>query len=107
MLCAHGRAARRRHGRGVAFRRARHHDRYSGGRMTRVLIAEDVRILRDTLSAVLSLEDDIEVVAEVSAGDDIARAALRCRPEVAIVDIDLPGVDGITAAAELNRLLPQ
>jgi two-component system, NarL family, response regulator DesR len=72
----------------------------------RVLVAEDVRILRDALSAVLCLEDDIEVVAEVAAGDHIVQAALQHHPDVAIVDIDLPGVDGITAAAELNRLLP-
>jgi two-component system, NarL family, response regulator DesR len=74
--------------------------------MIRVMVAEDVRILRDALSAVLSMENDIEVVAEVAAGDHIVQAALRSQPDVAIVDIDLPGVDGITAAADLNRLIP-
>ncbi|XVQ14248.1 response regulator transcription factor [Spirillospora sp. CA-255316] len=74
--------------------------------MFRVLVAEDMRILRDTLVAVLGLEDDLEVVAEVAAGDEIVPAALRHRPDVAVVDIDLPGVDGLTAAAELHRQAP-
>src|SRR5262245_55452037 len=74
--------------------------------MVRVLIAEDMRILRDTLVALLELEDDLEVVAELASGDAIVPAALRCRPDVAMIDIDLPGVDGLTAAAELHRRLP-
>jgi two-component system response regulator DesR len=73
----------------------------------RVLVAEDVRILRDTLVAVLALETDIEVVAELAAGDRIVPAALEQRPDVAVIDIDLPGVDGLTAAAELRERLPE
>jgi two-component system response regulator DesR len=72
----------------------------------RVLVAEDVRILRETLATVLSLEPDIEVVAEASAGDRIVAAALEHRPDVAVLDIDMPGMDGLTAAAELNARLP-
>ncbi|MFI6738876.1 DNA-binding response regulator [Nonomuraea sp. NPDC050451] len=75
--------------------------------MIRILIAEDMRILRDTLVALLGLEDDLEVVAELAAGDRIVPTALRHRPDVAIIDIDLPGTDGLTAAAELHRLLPE
>jgi two-component system, NarL family, response regulator DesR len=75
-------------------------------RVIRILIAEDMRILRDTLVAVLNLQDDIEVVAEVSSGDAIVPAALRDRPDVAVVDIDLPGVDGLTASAELRKRCP-
>ncbi|MBO3751691.1 response regulator transcription factor [Streptosporangiaceae bacterium NEAU-GS5] len=74
--------------------------------MVRVLVAEDMRILRDALVAMLNLEDDLEVVAEVAAGDHIVPAALAHRPDVAVVDIDLPGVDGISAAAELREKVP-
>jgi two-component system response regulator DesR len=72
----------------------------------RVLVAEDMRILRDTLVAVLGLETDIEVVAQVADGDAIVPAALRERPDVAVVDIDLPGIDGLTAAARLREQHP-
>jgi two-component system response regulator DesR len=73
----------------------------------RVLVAEDMRILRDTLVAVLSLESDIEVVAQVDAGDAIVPAAVSTQPDVAVVDIDLPGTDGLTAAAELREQYPR
>jgi two-component system response regulator DesR len=75
--------------------------------MIRVLIAEDMRILRDTLVSLLELEDDLQVVAELTTGVDIVPAALRHQPDVAILDIDLPGVDGLTAAAELHQRLPE
>ena len=74
--------------------------------MIRVLVAEDMRILRDTLVSVLNLEEDIEVVAQVAAGEDIVPAAVAEHPDLAVVDIDLPGVDGLTAAAELHERLP-
>jgi two-component system response regulator DesR len=73
----------------------------------RILVAEDVRILRDTLVAVLGLEDDFEVVDAVASGTEIVPAALRHHPDVAVLDIDLPGVDGLTAAAELHERLPE
>jgi two-component system, NarL family, response regulator DesR len=72
----------------------------------RVLIAEDARQVRETLVALLGLEDDIEVVVAVAAGDQVVSAALRHRPDVAVLDIGLPGIDGIAAAAELSRQLP-
>ena len=76
--------------------------------MIRVLVAEDMRILRDTLVAVLNLEDDIDVVAQVADGDAIGpTAAAAQRPDVAVVDIDLPGTDGLTAAARLYEQIPQ
>jgi two-component system, NarL family, response regulator DesR len=74
--------------------------------MIRVLVAEDMRILRDTLVSVLNLEDDIEVVAEVAAGAGVLPAALGHRPDLAVLDIDMPGVDGLTAAAELHERMP-
>ncbi|MDF2708488.1 MAG: DNA-binding response regulator [Nonomuraea muscovyensis] len=74
--------------------------------MIKVLLAEDMHMIRAALSALLRLEPDIEVVAEVTRGDEIVPAALSARPDVAIVDIDLPVMDGITAAAALRPRLP-
>lgn len=74
--------------------------------MIRVLVAEDVRLLRETLTAVLDLEDDLQVVAAVERGDEIVPAAQRCAPDVALLDIDLPGVDGLTGARLLAERVP-
>ena len=75
--------------------------------MIRVLIAEDMHMIRGALVALLSLEDDMEVVAQLERGDVVMEAALRTRPDVAILDIDLPGLDGLSAAEELHRQLPE
>jgi two-component system, NarL family, response regulator DesR len=72
----------------------------------RVLLAEDAVVVRETLTALLGLEPDIEVVAALGSGNQIVPTALRLRPDVAVLDIGLPGVDGLTAAAELARRLP-
>ncbi|MCW7945678.1 MerR family transcriptional regulator [Streptomyces hygroscopicus] len=72
----------------------------------KILLAEDVHMIRGALVALLELEPDLEVVASVDRGDLIVEAALRTRPDVAVIDIDLPGTDGITAAAELHERLP-
>ncbi|MFI6738875.1 response regulator [Nonomuraea sp. NPDC050451] len=74
--------------------------------VTRILVAEDVDDLRGTLVALLELEDDLEVVAAPASGDRVVPAALHHRPDVAVIDIGLPRVDGLTAAAELRRRLP-
>jgi two-component system, NarL family, response regulator DesR len=74
--------------------------------MISILLAEDTAILRDTLVAVLDLEEDLQVVAQVSHGDQILPAARRWQPDVAILDIDLPGQDGLTAAARLRTDVP-
>lgn len=74
--------------------------------MIRVLLAEDSAILRDTLLAVLDLQDDIEMVAAVATGPEIVPAVAAHRPDVAVLDIDLPGLDGISAAAQLARETP-
>jgi DNA-binding NarL/FixJ family response regulator len=74
--------------------------------VVRILVAEDMRILRDTLVALLRLEDDLDVVAEVTDGQAIVPAAMASQPDVAVVDIDLPGTDGLTAAAELHERCP-
>jgi len=72
----------------------------------RVLIAEDMHMIRGALAALLSLEDDMEVVAELDRGDTIVETALRVRPDVAVLDIDMPGLDGLTAAERLHTALP-
>ncbi|MFF1446503.1 response regulator [Streptomyces sp. NPDC058295] len=74
--------------------------------MIRLLIAEDVHMVRGALVALLQLEPDFAVVAEVGHGDEILPAARRTRPEVAVVDVGLPGTDGLTAALELRKVLP-
>jgi len=73
----------------------------------RVLVAEDVRILLDSLVRLLSLEGDLYVVASVTNGDAVVAAAVEHRPHVAVLDIDLPGTDGLTAAAELRSRVPE
>ncbi len=75
--------------------------------MIRVLVAEDMHLIRGALVALLSLEDDMEVVAELERGDTIVETALRTRPDVAVLDIDLPGLDGLTAAEQLHEQLPE
>lgn len=75
--------------------------------MIRVLIAEDMHMIRGALVALLSREADIEVVAELDRGDQIVAVAKQTRPDVAIVDIDLPGIDGLTAAEQLYDEVPE
>ncbi len=72
----------------------------------RVLLAEDMHMVRGALVALLNLETDIEVVAEVASGDQILPTAESVRPDVAVIDIDLPGKDGLTAAVEIHENLP-
>ncbi|MDQ7904165.1 response regulator transcription factor [Phytohabitans sp. ZYX-F-186] len=70
--------------------------------MIRVLVAEDQNLIRGALVALLSLEPDITVVAETARGDTILAEIEHSRPNVAVVDIDLPGMDGIVAAQRLK-----
>ncbi|MEU8710109.1 response regulator transcription factor [Streptomyces sp. NPDC048565] len=72
----------------------------------RILLAEDVHMIRGALVALLQLEPDLHVVAAVDRGDTIVETALMSKPDVAVIDIDLPGIDGLTAAAELHEQLP-
>ncbi|WP_030905230.1 response regulator transcription factor [Streptomyces sp. NRRL F-5126] len=74
--------------------------------MVRILIAEDMHMLRKALVSLLELEPDIEVVAELASGADIVPAARALKPDVAVLDIDLPVTDGITAAADLSTAVP-
>ena len=72
----------------------------------RVLIAEDQTMVREALAALLALEEDIEIVAEASRGDEVVPAALDVLPDVALLDIEMPGGDGLSAAAALRERLP-
>jgi two-component system response regulator DesR len=72
----------------------------------KVLLAEDQAMIREALAALLSFEDDIQVVAQVGRGDEIIEAARRTSPDIALLDIEMPGMDGLTAAAELRQASP-
>jgi two-component system response regulator DesR len=72
----------------------------------RVLIAEDQAMIREALAALLSFEDDIEVVAQVGRGDEVVAAATEHDAEVALLDIEMPGLDGLSAASALRRAKP-
>jgi two-component system response regulator DesR len=72
----------------------------------RVLLADDQAMVRGALATVLGLEPDIEVVAQVGAGDEVLPAAKESSPDVALLDVQMPGKDGLTAAAELHSALP-
>ncbi len=74
--------------------------------MIRVLLAEDQAMVRGALAALLALEGDIEIVAEAARGDEVVPLALATRPDVALLDIEMPGGDGLTAAAALHDQLP-
>jgi len=72
----------------------------------RVLLAEDQAMVRGALAALLRLEEDLDVVAEVGRGDEVVPAALEFRPDVALLDIEMPGGDGLDAARALKKSLP-
>ncbi|MGW2370800.1 MULTISPECIES: response regulator transcription factor [Kitasatospora] len=72
----------------------------------RVLLADDEHLIRGALAALLSLEDDIEVVAQAGSGPEALAMARAHRPDIAVLDLQMPGRDGIEVATELRRLLP-
>jgi two-component system response regulator DesR len=74
--------------------------------MIRVLIAEDQGMVRGALASLLSLEHDIEVVAQVARGDEVLPAAQAAQPDIALLDIEMPGQTGLDAAEELASALP-
>ena len=72
----------------------------------RLLLADDQELVRQALCALLELEDDFEIVGSVGRGDLVADAALAGRPDVALLDIEMPGLDGLAAAAVLAAQVP-
>jgi two-component system, NarL family, response regulator DesR len=74
--------------------------------MIRVLLAEDQRLVRGALATLLNLEPDVTVVAQVGRGDEVLGAAQELRPDVVLLDIEMPGLDGLTAAAAVHAALP-
>ena len=74
--------------------------------MIRVLLAEDQGMVRGALASLLGLEPDIEVVAQVARGDEVLAAAQAVDPDVALLDIEMPGATGLEALAQLRGALP-
>ncbi|MFJ5797288.1 response regulator [Streptomyces decoyicus] len=74
--------------------------------MIRLLLAEDQSMVREALAALLSLEDDLEVVAQAARGDEVLPAARAHPVDVALLDIEMPGLSGLDAAAALRAELP-
>ncbi|MBL7490400.1 response regulator transcription factor [Frankia sp. AgB1.9] len=72
----------------------------------RVLLADDQHLVRGALAALLSLEDDIEVVGQVSRGDEVVAAVLTATPDVVLMDVEMPGIDGLAAAAAVQATRP-
>lgn len=75
--------------------------------MIRVMLADDQAMVRGALAALLKLEGDIDVVAQVGRGDEVLDAAREHRPEVVLMDVDMPGMDGLAATSLLLKELPQ
>jgi two-component system, NarL family, response regulator DesR len=73
----------------------------------RILVAEDQHLIRGALLALIGLEEDMEVVAAIDHGDVVVAAAREHRPDVAVLDIEMPGADGLTAATILRDELPE
>ncbi|MGI8506932.1 MAG: response regulator transcription factor [Solirubrobacteraceae bacterium] len=75
--------------------------------MIRVLIAEDQGMVRGALASLLALEPDIEVVAQVARGDEVVQAARAAAPDIALLDIEMPGATGLEAAEQLRASVPE
>ncbi|MQY26634.1 response regulator transcription factor [Nocardia aurantia] len=75
--------------------------------MIRLLLADDQALVRGALAALLGLEPDLEVVAEVGSGDEVLAAVERTTPDVVLLDVEMPGLDGISAAAQVHARFPR
>ncbi len=74
--------------------------------MIRLVLADDQELVRSALAALLDLEDDLEVVGQAGRGDEVVDVVRRLAPDVALVDIEMPGLDGLSAAAVLTQEVP-
>ncbi|MGQ4619921.1 response regulator [Nocardia sp. R7R-8] len=74
--------------------------------MIRLLLADDQALVRGALAALLGLENDLEVVGEVGRGDEVLDAVARTGPDVVLLDVEMPGMDGITVAGKLHLAHP-
>ncbi|MFE9580165.1 response regulator [Nocardia sp. NPDC006044] len=75
--------------------------------MIRLLLADDQALVRGALAALLGLESDLEVVGEVGRGDEVVDAVARTNPDVVLLDVEMPGLDGISVAAQLHASHPE
>ncbi|GAB2571922.1 DNA-binding response regulator [Paractinoplanes abujensis] len=74
--------------------------------MIKLLLADDQALVRGAMAALLDMEPDLTVVAEVGRGDEVVPAALATRPDVALLDVEMPGLDGVAAARALLTTQP-
>jgi two-component system response regulator DesR len=74
--------------------------------MTRILVADDEHLIRDAIAGLLDLQDDFEVVGQAASGTEAIATALRLRPDVALLDLQMPDPDGIEVARRLSTELP-
>jgi two-component system response regulator DesR len=74
--------------------------------MIRVLLADDEHLIRGALAALLAFEDDLDIVAEAATGTEAVAMALRHKPDVAVLDLQMPGKDGVSVAKEISQALP-
>lgn len=75
--------------------------------MIRLLLADDEALIRDAVATMLDLEDDLEVVARAASGTEAIAVGLRVRPDVAVLDLQMPGADGIEVARALRAQVPE
>ena len=77
-----------------------------GDDVIRILLADDQALVRGALATLLGLEDDLAVIAQVGRGDEVLAAVAEQRPDIALLDVEMPGIDGLSAAAQVRAAHP-